>query len=103
MMRRRGPRPIASALEGLVREAAPSTLLARIQAAWGETVGPVIAAEAQPVAEREGTLTVACRSATWASEIELLAPDVLEKLNRALGGDGAGQLTRLRAQVRRGP
>jgi predicted nucleic acid-binding Zn ribbon protein len=103
MMRRRGPRPIASALEGLVREAAPATLLARVQSAWTDAVGAAIAAEAQPVAEREGTLTVACRSATWASEIELLAPDLLEKLNRAIGGGAEGQLTRLRAQVRRAP
>jgi predicted nucleic acid-binding Zn ribbon protein len=102
-MRRRAPRQIASALEGLVREAAPTTLLARVQACWGEAVGSVIAAEAQPVSEREGTLTVACSSATWASEIELLAPDVLEKLNRAVEGAGGGQLTRLRAQVRRVP
>jgi predicted nucleic acid-binding Zn ribbon protein len=103
MMRRRGPRPIASVLEGMVREAAPATLLARVQAAWGEAVGPAIAVEAQPVAERDGTLTVACRSATWASEIELLAPDLLEKLNSAVGGDAGSKLTRLRAQVRRTP
>ena len=102
-MRRRSPRPLASALEGLVEEATPATLLARVQACWGEAVGPAIAAEAKPVAEREGTLTVDCRSATWASEIELLAPDILEKLSGALGGGAGGQVTRLRARVRRTP
>lgn len=102
-MRRRAPRQIATALEGLVQEAAPATLLARVQACWGEAVGPAIAAEAKPIAEREGTLTVACRSATWASEIELLAPDLLEKLNATLGGGAGSQVARMRAQVRRTP
>jgi predicted nucleic acid-binding Zn ribbon protein len=62
-------------------------------------VGGVVAVEAQPVAERAGTLTVACRSSAWASELELLAPELLDKLNRALGGPGAGPLTKLRARV----
>ena len=98
-MRRRAPRPIGAALERIGHEAAPPTLLARVQAVWSEVVGPAISAEAQPVAERAGTVTVACRSATWASELELLAPDLLEKLNGALADPGAGQLKGLRSKV----
>ncbi len=102
-MRRRGPRPIGEALRQLGHEATPPTLLARIQAVWSEVVGAAIAAEAQPVAERAGTVTVACRSATWASELELLAPDLLERLNGALADPGGGQLTELRAKVAKLP
>jgi len=102
-MRRRAPRPLSAALEQLGHQAAPQTVLARIQAAWPEVVGAAIAAEAQPTSERGGTLTVACRSATWASELELLAPDLLEKLNRALGGPDQGALTALRAKVAKLP
>lgn len=98
-MRRRGPRPLSAALEQLGHQTAPPTLLARIQSAWPETVGAAIAAEARPVAERAGTVTVACRSAAWASELELLAPDLLDRLNAALGGDAGGPLNRLRAKV----
>ncbi len=98
-MRRRAPRPLAAALEQLGHEAAPQTVLARVQAAWPEAVGAAIAAEAQPVSERGGTLTVTCRSAAWASELELLAPDLLDKLNAALGGPAEGTLTKLRAKV----
>jgi predicted nucleic acid-binding Zn ribbon protein len=98
-VRRRAPRPLSAALEQLGHEAAPQTVLARIQAAWPAVVGSVIAAEAQPVSERGGTLTVACRSATWASELELLAPELLEKLNRALAVPDQGTLTALRAKV----
>lgn len=98
-MRRRAPRPLSAALERLGHASTPSTLLARVQAVWTEAVGPAIAAEAQPVAERAGTLTVACRSATWASELELLAPDLIERLDGALSGSDRGTVTALRAKV----
>ena len=98
-MRRRAPRPIAAALEQLGHHAAPPTLLARVQAAWAEVVGPAIAAEAQPVSERAGTIVVTCRSAPWASELELLAPDLLEKLNDALGDPAGRPAKALRARV----
>jgi predicted nucleic acid-binding Zn ribbon protein len=102
-LRRREPRPIAAALRGLTAESAPATVLARVQGCWPDVVGKVIAVEAQPVSEREGTLTVACRSGTWANELELLAPDLLEKLNTALGGTAGTPLRRLRATVARTP
>jgi predicted nucleic acid-binding Zn ribbon protein len=98
-VRRRGPRPLAVALEQLGHEAAPPTLLARVQAAWAEVVGPAIAVEAQPVSERGETVTVVCRSAAWASELELLAPELVDKLNGALGETGGGPVKALRAKV----
>jgi len=98
-VRRGAPRRIALALDAVVAQSTPQTPLARVQAVWNDTVGATIAAEAQPVSEREGTLTVACRSAVWASELELLAPDLLERLNGALGGGAARPLTALRARV----
>ena len=102
-MRRRGPRPIGEALRQIGHEATPPTVLARVQAAWAEAVGEAIAAEAQPVSEHAGTLTVTCRSAAWASELELLAPELVEKLNGALADPGAGQLKGLRAKVAKLP
>lgn len=102
-MRRGAPRPLSAALAQLGHSTAPPTLLARVQAAWPDAVGAAIAAEAQPVAERGGTLTIACRSATWASELELLAPAILEKLNGALGDPGATPLSALRPKVSKLP
>ena len=83
-MKRRAPRPIGAALTPLVEELAPATTLARVQGAWEEVAGPVVAAEAAPVSERAGTVTVACRSGVWAQELELLGPDLLERLNGAI-------------------
>lgn len=102
-MRRRGPRPIASALDGIAKGASPPTVLARVQACWNEAVGAAIAGEAQPVGERDGTVTVACRSAAWASELDLLGPELIAKLNDALEGADGGPVSRLRTKVTKLP
>jgi predicted nucleic acid-binding Zn ribbon protein len=98
-MRRMGPRPMAGALDRVARQAAPQTLLAKVQGVWSQAVGPAVAGEAAPVFEREGAVAVACSSAVWAQELELLAPDLTERLNAALGGDAPGPVRSLRFRV----
>jgi predicted nucleic acid-binding Zn ribbon protein len=83
-MGRREPRPLSAALEAAVAPLAPATTLAAVQSAWADAVGEAIAAEATPVAERDGVVTVACRSATWAEELDLLGPQTLAKLREGL-------------------
>jgi predicted nucleic acid-binding Zn ribbon protein len=82
---RSAPRPLASALGALVPELAPCTTLARVQERWPLAAGELIAAEARPVAEREGLLTVACSASVWAQELDLMAPELLSRLNAELG------------------
>jgi predicted nucleic acid-binding Zn ribbon protein len=89
---RRAPRPLAGALSELTTALAPATSLARIQEVWGEAVGPAIAAAARPVAEREGAVTVACEAAVWAAELELLAAELVPRLNGLLGGETVREL-----------
>jgi predicted nucleic acid-binding Zn ribbon protein len=84
-MRRRAPRALALALAQVTADLEPATVIARVQACWAEAVGEVVNSEAQPVSEREGVVRVACRSSVWAQELELLGPELLEKLNAALG------------------
>jgi predicted nucleic acid-binding Zn ribbon protein len=88
----REPRPIAQALARVVERAAPATTLARIQRCWGDVAGEVIAAEAAPVSERSGVVTVACRSAVWANELELLSKGLVDGLNKSLGGSAVASL-----------
>ena len=90
---------MAAVLEGYTREAAPATTLAQVQACWGEVAGEVVAAAAAPVGERGGTVTFACSSAVWAGELELLAADLLERLNAALGEPSGAPVKRLRFRV----
>jgi predicted nucleic acid-binding Zn ribbon protein len=84
-MRRRDPRPLSSALAGVVEELAPATTLARVQRCWPAVAGGAIAREAEPVAERDGVVTITCTSSVWAQEIELLGGDLVCRLNDALG------------------
>jgi predicted nucleic acid-binding Zn ribbon protein len=99
-MRRLAPRPLAGALGKVTAGLAPATTLAGVQAVWTDVAGAMVASEAEPVSEREGTVTIACRSSVWAQELELLSPDLLEKLRAALGGPaGAPPLRGLRFVV----
>jgi predicted nucleic acid-binding Zn ribbon protein len=84
-VRRHALRPLSAAVEALAARMAPTTALAAIQTSWPEAVGEAIAREARPVAERDGVVTVACRSAVWAQELDLMGAEVVERLNQALG------------------
>jgi predicted nucleic acid-binding Zn ribbon protein len=72
------------ALKAVVRDAEPATLLARVQAVWPEVAGARTAERGAPVSERGGVVTVACESAVWAQELELLGPDLLTRFGEAL-------------------
>jgi predicted nucleic acid-binding Zn ribbon protein len=96
MSRRSQPHSIAGAIASIRDAAQPATRLAAVLAAWPDAVGERIAAEAQPVAEREGVVTVACRAATWAQELDLLGDELLERLRERLPD---GTLERLRFVV----
>jgi predicted nucleic acid-binding Zn ribbon protein len=90
---RRSPRSLGAALTTLADELAPGTLLAEVQRSWAVAVGAGIAAQAQPTAERGGVVTVSCAASVWAQELDLMGPQIVEQLNRALGGE---RVTRLR-------
>ncbi|HMC05877.1 MAG TPA: DciA family protein [Solirubrobacterales bacterium] len=96
MRARRAPRALGSALDEARAGVQPRTFLAAVQSAWPRAVGARVAAEAQPVAEREGVVTIACRSATWAQELDLLQEELLGRLNGALDDPSGGVLERLR-------
>jgi predicted nucleic acid-binding Zn ribbon protein len=85
-VRRPAPRRLGVALADVSRSLAPATTLAGVQARWPDAVGAAVADEAEPVSEREGVVTIACRSAVWAQELDLLGPDLVSRLNELLGG-----------------
>jgi predicted nucleic acid-binding Zn ribbon protein len=70
----------------------PATTLARVQEIWEPATGVAIAASARPTGEREGVLTVSCEAAVWAQELELIAPELIPRLNAALGADAIREL-----------
>jgi predicted nucleic acid-binding Zn ribbon protein len=72
-----------SYVEGL----APQTGLAAIQAVWARAVGEGVAAHATPTAERGGVVTVTCEASVWAQELDLMGPELVGRINAALGAE----------------
>jgi predicted nucleic acid-binding Zn ribbon protein len=91
-VRRLAPRSLGVAVEALASEIAPATPLAAVQAVWSEVVGELIAGEARPTAERDGVVTVSCRAAVWAQELDLMGPELVARLIAALGRDAVRAL-----------
>ena len=91
-MSKAAPRPLSAALQGLTRSLAPATTLARVQEIWEPTAGAAIAAAARPTAERDGVLTVTCAAAVWAQELDLLAGELIPRLNAVLGAEAIREL-----------
>jgi predicted nucleic acid-binding Zn ribbon protein len=98
-MRRRSPRPVATALDALTAQLAPATLLAAVQRAWPQAAGD-FAPHTEPVSERDGVVTVACPEAVRAQELDLMSELVIAHLNEALGRPAVRKL-RIQALARR--
>ena len=62
--------------------------LSHVTAAWPRVVGDTVARQAWPLRlGRDGTLHVATTSATWAFELDRLAPEIHARLAAVLGDE----------------
>ncbi len=90
----RDPQLLTTALDRLVdsqgwsREVSVHTLLGT----WPKLVGPDNAAHSMPVGYQDTVLTVRAESTAWATQLRLIAPMIVAKLNEALGD---GTVTRV--------
>jgi predicted nucleic acid-binding Zn ribbon protein len=91
-MRRRDPRPLSQAVAALADRLAPQTTLAEVQRVWATVVGEAIAANAEPTRERDGVLTVTCASGVWAHELDLMGPELVGRVNTAIGAESVRSL-----------
>jgi predicted nucleic acid-binding Zn ribbon protein len=95
--RRDDPQPLTAAVGGLLsargwrQRAAVGAVFGR----WAEVVGPDLAAHTRPEAFEDGELVVIADSAAWATQVRLLAPQLLRRLGAELG---AGTVHRVRVQ-----
>ncbi|MDB5371278.1 MAG: hypothetical protein JWP20_2836 [Roseomonas sp.] len=82
----RGPRPLAALMPHVTKPAFKkrSPAAAQIIADWPALVGPVLAAQTIPRSLTGGTLTLAC-SGPVAMELQHLAPQLIGKVNAAMG------------------
>jgi hypothetical protein len=67
--------------------------LTEITAVWPQAVGEAVARQAWPLrVARDGTLHVATSSATWAFELDRLAPEIEGRLGTLLGASAPAKL-----------
>jgi predicted nucleic acid-binding Zn ribbon protein len=97
MSRRRAPRPAGEAFRAARAQIAPRTGLAAVQAVWRSTLGDRLALAAEPVSERDGTVTVECVDGVWAQELDLMQATLLRRLQDELG-EGAPKALRFRVR-----
>lgn len=83
----RDPAPIGSAVDKLVAESGWDTDLAvhGVFGRWDQIVGTEVAGHCIPESFADGRLTVRTDSTAWATQLRLLAPHVVRRLNEELG------------------
>jgi predicted nucleic acid-binding Zn ribbon protein len=59
--------------------------VASMFARWGELVGPEVGAHSGPESFADGKLVVRTDSTAWATQLKLLAPAIVRRLNEDLG------------------
>ncbi|NEA33341.1 DciA family protein [Streptomyces sp. SID13031] len=65
-----------------------------VMARWPSIVGPEVASHCQPESYQDTVLTVRTDSTAWATQVRLLAPDLVRRLNAELG-DGTVTLVKV--------
>ncbi|ACU68960.1 protein of unknown function DUF721 [Catenulispora acidiphila DSM 44928] len=83
----RDPQLLSSAIPRMIEARGWSVPAAvgGVMGRWGEIVGSHISAHCTPVEFHDGVLMVRTDSAAWATELRMLAPQLLAKLNAELG------------------
>lgn len=71
-----------------------------VEGRWSAVVGPELAAHCQPESYDDGLLTVRADSTAWATQLRLLAPTLVARLNADLGD---GTVTRVTVLGPAGP
>lgn len=98
----RDPQPVGDTVDRLVTERGWSQALAvgGVEGRWEHLVGAEVAAHCTPEEFEAGRLTVRTDSTAWATQVRLLAPMLLARLNDDLG---AGTVTQLQVLGPAGP
>jgi predicted nucleic acid-binding Zn ribbon protein len=95
--RRDDPQPLAAAVDGLISDqgwalaAATGSVFGR----WADIVGPDLAAHTRPETLADGEILVSADSTAWATQLRLLAGQLIRRLNTELG-DGTVRRVKVR-------
>jgi predicted nucleic acid-binding Zn ribbon protein len=85
--RRDDPQPLTAAVGGLLsaRGWRERAAVGAVFGHWPEIVGPQLALHTKPESFDAGELTVSADSAAWATQVRLMAPQILKRLAEELG------------------
>ena len=99
---REDPTSVADALGDLVRQQGWDGRLSaqRVFTDWASIVGPEVAAHTKVDGYEDTVVHVACDSTAWATQLRLLAPRLVARLNEELGD---GSVTRIEVAGPRAP
>lgn len=81
------PAPVAGALDRLISDYGWTEQMAvsRVLVGWPQLVGPDIAQNTDVLGYVDGVVSVQASSTAWATQLRLLAPTIVAKLNAQLG------------------
>jgi len=98
----RDPQPLGRTIDGLLTDRGWETAIAvgGVIGRWDHIVGAEVAAHCRPQGFDEGVVTVAADSTAWATQLRLLAPQLVHRLNEELGH---GTVTKVVVQGPPGP
>lgn len=93
----RDPQLLTSTLGRLMRDQGWEVDVAvhGVMARWPSIVGPEMAGHCKPESYQDTELTVRTDSTAWATQVRLLAPDLVRRLNAELGD---GTVTRVKVE-----
>lgn len=100
--RRDDPQPLTAAFGGLLsaRGWRERAAVGAVFGHWPDIVGPQLALHTKPESFDEGELTVSADSPAWATQVRLMAPQLLKRLAEELGH---GTVRRIRVNGPAGP
>jgi predicted nucleic acid-binding Zn ribbon protein len=99
--KKRRPQKLGDVVSGVLTQAGLSDRVAQaaVIPEWPALVGPQIARVTEPLSvTRQGTLFVAVSTNGWMTELSLMEPDLLRRLNQRTG---RLQIRKIRWQIRR--
>jgi len=85
--RRDDPQPLTAAVGGLLsaRGWREKAAVGAVFGHWADIVGPQLALHTKPESFESGELTVSADSPAWATQVRLMAPQLLKRLAEELG------------------
>jgi len=85
--RRDDPQPLTAAVGGLLsaRGWREKAAVGAVFSHWADIVGPQLALHTKPESFEAGELTVSADSPAWATQVRLMAPQLLKRLGEELG------------------